>query len=59
MNILELQEKSLELRKQLAEVIATGQKEERELTENEKNYGYSSGSFLMRSLQKQYNSTSA
>lgn len=37
MNILELQEKSLELRKQLAEVIATGQKEERELTENENN----------------------
>ena len=37
MNILELQEKSLELRAQLAEVIATGQKEERELNETEVN----------------------
>ena len=35
MNILELQEKSLELRNQLAEVIANGQKEERELNEEE------------------------
>ena len=35
MNILELQEKSLELRNQLAEVIANGQKEERELNETE------------------------
>lgn len=37
MNILELQEKSLELRAQLAEVIANGQKEERELNETEVN----------------------
>ena len=35
MNILELQEKSLELRNQLAELIANGQKEERELNETE------------------------
>lgn len=35
MNILELQEKSLELRNQLAELIANGQKEERELNEEE------------------------
>ena len=35
MNILELKEKSLELRNQLAEVIANGQKEERELNEAE------------------------
>ena len=35
MNILELQEQSLELRNQLAEVIANGQKEERELNEEE------------------------
>ena len=35
MNILELQEKSLELRNHLAEVIANGQKEERELNEEE------------------------
>ena len=34
-NILELQEMSLNLRNQLAEVIANGQKEERELNENE------------------------
>ena len=37
MNILELQEKSLELRNQLAELIANGQKEERELNEEETN----------------------
>lgn len=37
MNILELQEKSLELRSQLAELIANGQKEERELNEEETN----------------------
>ena len=37
MTILELQEKSLELRKQLAELIANGQKEERELNEEETN----------------------
>ena len=37
MTILELQEKSLELRNQLAELIATGQKEERELNEEETN----------------------
>ena len=36
-NILELQEQSLELRNQLAEIIANGQKEERELTETENN----------------------
>lgn len=35
MNILELQEQSLELRNQLAELIANGQKEERELNEEE------------------------
>ena len=35
MNILELQEQSLELRNQLAELIANGQKEERELNEDE------------------------
>ena len=35
MNILELKEKSLELRNQLAELIANGQKEERELNEEE------------------------
>lgn len=35
MNLLELQEKSLELRNQLAELIANGQKEERELNETE------------------------
>jgi HK97 family phage major capsid protein len=35
MNILELQEKSLELRNQLAELISNGQKEERELNETE------------------------
>ena len=34
-NILELQEQSLNLRNQLAEVIANGQKEERELNEEE------------------------
>ena len=34
-NILELQEQSLELRNQLAELIANGQKEERELNEEE------------------------
>lgn len=34
-NILELQEQSLELRNQLAELIANGQKEERELNEDE------------------------
>lgn len=34
-NILELQEQSLELRNQLAELIANGQKEERELNETE------------------------
>ena len=37
MNVLELKEKSLELRKQLAELIANGQKEERELNEEETN----------------------
>lgn len=37
MTILELQEKSLELRNQLAELIANGQKEERELNEEETN----------------------
>ena len=37
MNVLELKEKSLELRNQLAELIATGQKEERELNEEETN----------------------
>ena len=37
MNVLELKEKSLELRKQLAELIAHGQKEERELNEEETN----------------------
>jgi HK97 family phage major capsid protein len=37
MNILELQEQSLELRNQLAELIANGQKEERELNEEETN----------------------
>ena len=37
MNILELQEQSLELRKQLADLIANGQKEERELNEEETN----------------------
>lgn len=36
-NILELKEKSLELRNQLAELIANGQKEERELNEEETN----------------------
>jgi hypothetical protein len=36
-NILELQEKSLELRNQLAELISNGQKEERELNEEETN----------------------
>ena len=36
-NILELQEKSLELRKQLAAVIETGKAEERELNEEETN----------------------
>lgn len=35
MNILELQEKALELRNQLAELIANAQKEERELNETE------------------------
>ena len=35
MNILELQEQSLDLRNQLAEIIANGQKEERELNEDE------------------------
>ena len=35
MNLLELQEKSLELRNHLAELIANGQKEERELNETE------------------------
>ena len=37
MNVLELKEKSLELRNQLAELIANGQKEERELNEEETN----------------------
>ena len=37
MNILELQEQSLELRNQLAALIANGQKEERELNEEETN----------------------
>lgn len=36
-NILELQEESLELRTRLAEIIANGQKEERELNEDEAN----------------------
>ena len=36
-NILELQEQSLELRNKLAELIANGQKEERELNEEETN----------------------
>ena len=35
MNILEFQEQALELRNQLAELIANGQKEERELNEDE------------------------
>lgn len=37
MNILDLQEKSLELRNQLSEIIANGQREERELNEDETN----------------------
>lgn len=37
MTILELQEKSLELRNQLSEIIANGQREERELNEDETN----------------------
>ena len=37
MTILELKEKSLELRNQLSEIIANGQKEERELNEEETN----------------------
>ena len=37
MNVLELKEQSLELRNQLAELIANGQKEERELNEEETN----------------------
>ncbi len=36
-SILELQEKSLELRNQLSEIIANGQREERELNEDETN----------------------
>ena len=35
MNILELQEQSLELRNQLAAIIANGQAEKRELNEDE------------------------
>ena len=37
MNVLELKEKSLELRKQLAELIAKGEAEQRELNEEETN----------------------
>lgn len=37
MTILDLQEKSLELRNQLSEIIANGQREERELNEDETN----------------------